>query len=190
MTAQQLHRLRLSLTALVMLAEFAHLAWEHSHGGVVSHHLLNRSDLPAISNWFGAILLPALTWFLTGRIQRRILLPSGGNGSAAMFPVGIIVGFLGSLILGVLLSVAFTNGHENVASYLFGSMLLAAVLLPVYRAECVLGFVLGMTFTFGAVLPTAIGSILAALSAVIHLIFRAILLRIRPKSNRVPSATA
>lgn len=190
MTVQQIRRLRFFFTALVMLAEFAHLAWEHSHGGVVSHHLLNRPDLPAISNWFGAILLPALTWFLTGRIQKRILLTFGGNGSAAMFPVGIIVGFLGSLILGVLLSVAFTNGYETVAGYLFGSMLLAAVLLPVYRAEYVLGFVLGMTFTFGAVLPTAIGSILAVLSAVIHLLFRAILVRIRPNSNRVPSATS
>lgn len=190
MSEQQLRRLRLHLTALVLLAELAHLAWEHFHGGVVSHHVLNRSDLPAISNWFGAILLPALTWFLTGRIQKRISFQSGGNESAAKLPVSVVVGFLGSLLFGGLLSIAFTNGYETVASYLFGSMLLAALLLPVYRAECVLGFVVGMTFTFGAVLPTAIGSMLAAVSAVVHLLVRTVLARIRTRSNRAPSATA
>jgi hypothetical protein len=43
----------------------------------------------------------------------------------------------------VLLSVAFTNHYDSVATYLFGAMLVLALLLPVYRAECVLGFVLG-----------------------------------------------
>jgi hypothetical protein len=42
-------------------------------------------------------------------------------------------------------------------------ILLIALFYPIYRAECLLGFVLGMTFTFGAVLPTGIGSILASI---------------------------
>lgn len=46
----------------------------------------------------------------------------------------------------------------------------AAVLLPAYRAECLLGFVLGMTFVFGAVIPTLIGSILVGLSALVQLL--------------------
>lgn len=190
MSEQQSRRLRLSLTALVLLAELAHLAWEHFHGGVVSHHVLNRADLPAISNWFGAILLPALTWFLTGRVQKRISSRISGSKSPATLPTSVVVGFLGSLLMGILLLVAFTNGYETVASGLFGGMLLAALLLPVYRAECLLGFVLGMTFTFGAVLPTAIGSILAALSAIVHLVVRAVLARIRSRPDRARSATA
>ena len=51
-------------------------------------------------------------------------------------------------------------------------MLLLALMLPVYRAECVLGFVLGMTFTFGAILPTVVASVIAAFSALVHLCVR------------------
>ena len=57
-------------------------------------------------------------------------------------------------------------------------MVLLALLLPVYRAECVLGFVLGMTLTFGAVLPTVFGSIIAAVSVVVHLYVRPVLMRL------------
>ena len=51
-------------------------------------------------------------------------------------------------------------------------MLLLALLLPVYRPECVLGFVLGMTFTFGAILPTVVASVIAAFSALVQLCVR------------------
>ena len=179
MNEQQLPRSRLYLTGLVMLAELAHLTWEHFNGGVHSHHILNRSDMPAISNWWGALLLPVLTWFLTGRIQKRIVLHSSGKETASKLPVSVVAGFVGSLLFGILLSVSFTNDYETVASYSFLGMFLLALLLPVYRGECVLGFILGMTFTFGAVLPTGIGSIIAAVSAVIHLLVRPVLVRLR-----------
>ncbi len=178
MSEQQLPRLRLYSTAVVALAELAHLAWEHFNGGVHSHHILNRSDLPAISNGWGALLLPALTWFLSGRIQRRVALHPGGTEAASQLPAGVIAGFIGSLLFGVLLAGSFTSGNETITSYLFLGMFLLALLLPVYRAECVLGFVLGMTFTFGAVLPTIVGSIIAAVSAVIHLYVRPALVRL------------
>ncbi|MEA0737090.1 hypothetical protein QYY77_13550 [Xanthomonas campestris pv. campestris] len=37
--------------------------------------------------------------------------------------------------------------------------------MPAYRAEYVFGFVLGMTFVFGAVLPTLFGLLVVAVSA-------------------------
>lgn len=172
MSERRLPRSRLYLTASVMLAELAHLTWEHFNGGVQSHHILNRSDMPAISNWLGILLLPALTWFLTGRIRRRIALRSGAKEAASTLPAGVIAGFVGSLLFGILLSISFTNNLETVASYLFLGMFLLALLLPVYRAECVLGFILGMAFVFGAVIPAVVGSVIAALSAVIHLCVR------------------
>jgi hypothetical protein len=172
MSEQQPPRLRLYLTSLVMLAELAHLTWEHFNGGVASHYILNRSDMPAISNWWGALLLPALTWFLTGRVQRRIALHSGAQEAASKPHVSVVAGFVGSLLFGILLSASFINGYETIASYLFLGMFLLALLMPVYRAECVLGFVLGMAFVFGAVIPTVVGSVIAAVSAVIHLYVR------------------
>ncbi|MDQ6769716.1 MAG: hypothetical protein M3Z54_06985 [Gemmatimonadota bacterium] len=184
MSEQQRPQLRLYLTGLVLLAEGAHLTWEHFHGGVVSHHILHRSDMPAISNWWGVLLLPALTWFLTGRIQKRLALDSAGKGTT------VVLGFVGSLLYGILLAVSFTNHFESIASYLFQGMLLLAILLPVYRAECVLGFVLGMAFTFGAVLPTVAGSIIGAVSAVMHLAIRPGLVRLWNSLKRKLSRSA
>lgn len=190
MSEQQPPRFRLYLTALVMLAELAHLTWEHFNGGVASHHFLNRSDMPAISNWWGALLLPVLTWFLTSRIRRRIALHSGGKEAASKLPMSVFAGFVGSLLFAILLSVSFTNDYETIASYLFLGMFLLALLLPVYRAECVLGFVLGMTFVFGAVLPIVIGFIIAAVSAAIHLYVRPLLARLWAWFKRTLSPSA
>ncbi|MBL8523441.1 MAG: hypothetical protein JNN20_07125 [Betaproteobacteria bacterium] len=153
----------------MFLLEFLHLAWEHTHGGIVSHHFLARADMPAISNAWGLILLPALTWFLAGRIQRRVALHSSSTAAKPEFPKSIVIGFVATLLFGAALSVAFVGGYKDITSYLFFGMLLSAVVLPVYRAECVLGFVLGMTLTFGAILPTIIGAIIATVSAALHL---------------------
>jgi hypothetical protein len=172
MNEQQRPRWRIYFTALVLLAEMAHLVWEHFHGGIVSHHFLARNDMPEFSNAWGLILLPALAWFLSGRVQKRIQKNAASQSSSTnekpTFPTSIIFGFLVALLFGALLSASFANGYKDLTSYLFFGMLLSAVVLPVYRAECVLGFVLGMTFTFGAVLPTIIGSVIAAVSAVLH----------------------
>ena len=164
--------LRLYLVESIALAELAHLTWEHFHGGIRSHHFLNSADMPAISNAWGALLLPLLTWFLSTYIQKRIALTSDAKDSSQKLPTSIVVGFLGALLFGILLSASFTNGYETITEYLFMGVLLLALLLPVYRAECVLGFVLGMTFTFGAILPTLVASVIAAFSAVVHLCVR------------------
>ena len=181
---------RLRLTGLVMLGELALLMWEHFNGGVVRHHILHRADMPAISNWWGLLLLPALTWFLIGRIQSRIALTSDGQEATSGLPVRVITGFVGSLVIGILLSVAFTLHYESAASNLFLGTLFLALVLPVYRAECVLGFVLGMNFTFGAVLPTIFGSIIGAGSAAIHLLLRPAVTRlldsVKPKRSPSP----
>ncbi len=167
-----LSRQRIYLTVLVLAAELLHLAWEYWHGGVQRHHFLQRADMPAISNWWGLLLLPALTWFLSGRAQKRIASYAIPEGTPSKATTSVIAGFVGALIVGIALSVAFTTGQNDIASALFQGMLLIALLLPVYRAECLLGFVLAMTFTFGAVLPTMIGTIVAAISLVALMLSR------------------
>ena len=177
MNDKPLLRWRVYLTALVFLAELAHLAWEHFHGGVVSHNILNRRDLPAISNAWGALLLPALAWFLSGFVQTRIASKSDANELTAKLPMSVVVGFVGALVFGAVLAGSFANDYKTATQYLFMSLFAIAVLVPVYRAECLLGFVLGMTFTFGAVLPTGIGSVFVALSAFAHLLVYPLLMQ-------------
>lgn len=165
---------RLALTAAALAFELAHLAWEHLHGGVVSHHLLANPDLPAISNWWGLLTIPALTYFLAGRIEQRM-----ANGVAR---ATIVPGVVAALVYGALLAVAFVSKFESI-DMVFFALFAVGLVVPIYRAQFVLGFVLGMTFTFGAVLPTIIACALAAYSALAHLIIRSLY---RLATNRRP----
>ena len=92
------------------------------------------------------------------------------ESSPVFWNLEVLTGAVGGLVFGALLSTAFVLRQEDLAFYVLLSIVLLAVLLPIYRAECVLGFVLAMTFVFGALLPTIIASILAAVSALLHLV--------------------
>lgn len=168
---RQARQLRIGLTLLVFVAELAHLAWEYFHGGIVSHHFLNRADMPAVSNLWGALLLPALSWVLSGIALRPLAerAPSGAR---------LAIGFFGPLLFAAALAASFVAGKQDISSLLLQAMLLLALVFRVYRAECVLGFILGMTVTFGAVLPAVIGSGIAALSAAVHLLLYPCVLRV------------
>ncbi len=49
-----------------------------------------------------------------------------------------------------------------------------ALVLPVYRVEYVFGFVVGMTYTFGGVLPVLVSIVFGSVSLVTRWIFRAV----------------
>ncbi|MCC6282828.1 MAG: hypothetical protein IT262_19645 [Saprospiraceae bacterium] len=176
---------RLYVTGVVTLAIWSLLAWNYFHGGVPSHHILARKDLPEISNWWGGLLLPVLTWFLLYRVQKRLLKNSDEKSLASTFHVHTLYGFAGALLFGILLSTFFTLGYSEIPGYMMMGLLILALFFPIYRAECILGFVIGMTFTFGAVLPTGIGSILALIGAVIHLGVRPVILYITSRLVRM-----
>jgi hypothetical protein len=175
MNEKILLKTRLYITALVTLAIWSLLAWNHYHGGVPSHNILAREDMPSISNWWGGVLLPLLTWFLLYRIQRRI--KSQDEKSDAKLPLNVVYGFAGALLFGVLLSTFYTLGYADIPGLMVNSIFIIALFFPIYRTECLLGFVIGMTFTFGAVLPTGIGSIFALIGAVLYLLVRPLLLK-------------
>ncbi len=167
-----LHR-RLYLTAVVLLAESLHLGWEFLNGGVRSHHLLARPDLPEFSNWWGILLLPALTWFAIGRVRKRV--SANGIGLEPRSTIAPVLGLASGIAVGVGLSLAFRLDYSSIASYIFFGTFALGLFLPIFRIECVLGFILGMTFTFGAVLPSIIGSLIAAVSAMSYFGVRPVL---------------
>ncbi len=163
MSNRESRRIQVFITTVATVYISTLLLWEHLHGGVVSHHILHRSDLPAISNWWGILLLPALTWFLAGRIGRR---------EAGPWSRVVIVRLIGSLLFGVVLSIAFLKGFEIITSLMPPGLLVLAFFIPLFKAEYVLGFVLSMTFTFGAILPTVFAAIVALLAYVIFRFIR------------------
>lgn len=126
--------------------------------------------MPAISNAWGGLALPCLTWFLLGRMQRRVV-PRGDAPDRRA--IAIAIGLVGALCFGVLLSIFFTRGDDRVTGAMFESLFLIALVVPIYRAEYLLGFVLGMAYTFGGVLPGVVGSVIALVAWVIHRCIRA-----------------
>lgn len=110
-------------------------------------------------------------WFLTVRRQQRIALITGGKEAISKQTLKVVAGFVVSLPFGILLSVSFIRGYCDVPLLLLLLMLVLvlAALVSLCRAECVMGFALGMTFTFGAALPIIVDSIIAAAFATLHL---------------------
>jgi hypothetical protein len=179
MSERSFRKLSTWLILTVSFLTVGHLLWQHFHGGVQSHHLLHRSDLPAMSNWWALVILPFLAWFATTRIRRRIDLESGDPPTSRTIPNGILTGFIGMLIASIAQSVSFEAGHENITMYVALGVLLIGLFLPIYRAECILGHVLGATFTFGAVIPLVGILVIASVSAFSNLCIRPLLARLR-----------
>jgi len=149
---------RLILVALALLAEALHLGWEALHGGILSHHLMQSANMPGISNAWGLLIVPALAAWAGGRLPRP--------GAAARGWLPVMLGFALPLplLLGTALSLAFQLKLQALTEAIFFGLLLLALLLPTHRPESLLGFVLGMSWTFGAVIPTLIGGVIAGLS--------------------------
>jgi hypothetical protein len=159
---------KLYFTLAISIAIWALLLWDHFHGGVPSHHLLHRADLPKISNWWSGLIIPALTLLLTYRIERRLIHSDDQKQSF----LNILYPFLFALIYGILISVFFLMGYSKITGYLFNGIVLLALFFPIYRAEYLLGFVIGITPTFGAFLSTVAGTILVIVGLLIYLFVR------------------
>lgn len=137
---------RLAVTGLVAAAEASHLAWEWSQGGVVSHHLLGDPALPALWNGWGLIVLPAIAWVASARLVR----PSGRGWHLQR---AAVLRLTGAMAAGIATAMAFAFGCGDVAGNLLLAITVSGVVVRAYRVEYLLGFVLGMAYTFGALIP-------------------------------------
>lgn len=171
MIKNPLLKTRLYITGVVILAIWLLLVWNYYHGGIPSHHILAREDMPSISNAWGALVLPVLTWFLLYRIEQR-LRGAWASAGGLLYPRDVVLGFTSALLFGIVMSMSFALDFAGVPRFMLSSIFVVALFLPIYRSEYLLGFVIGMTFTFGAILPTGIGSILVLIGAFMYLIVR------------------
>ncbi len=158
---------RIIFTGIVTLLTWAHVTWDYFHGGVPTHYLLHSADLPGFSNWWGVLIIPLLTWFLLVRIHRKT--------SAREVPPNIsnvIYRFLCALIFGILVSFFFAIGSD-VPEYMMMGLIIVSFFVPLYRTEHFLGFVLGMAYTFGTILPIIFGTIFLLLFVLTYKVLRA-----------------
>ncbi|MAD77441.1 MAG: hypothetical protein CML20_22170 [Rheinheimera sp.] len=165
---QSAYPLWLPLAALLLAG--IHLTYEQLSGGVQSHHLLNDATLPAISNWFELLTLPLLAAALGWYCQKQ----PAHLARWARVPRSILPGLFGAASYGAVLAISFSAGMLTLTSIIFFSLLLVALLFPVYRLQYICGFVMAMTFTFGGILPLLIAVPFALLSWILRSILAAV----------------
>jgi len=90
-----------------------------------------------------------------------------------------LAGFLCGLAYGAILAALFAAGNPLVDDAFFGLLALALV-VRLWHAEYLLGFVLAMSLVAGPVLPAMFGAVIALLSWVAHTAARALWRRLRP----------
>ncbi len=140
------------------------LTWQYFHDGVPSHHIMQRSDLPEISNWWGLVIIPALAWITLSKIQNRITAQGSLQKSVLIFLTG--------LALGISLAISFNNNYEPFLDNVLYIILGLSLVIPIFLSEFILGFVLAMTLTFGAILPTVFVLIISLVGFIIFRITR------------------
>ena len=106
-------------------------------------------------NWLGALILPFFTWFLLYRIQNRTNNPDSPEPLSK-----IVLRFLIAAAVAIGIAVCFTLGIE-IPSFILLSILGLGLFFPLYKSEFLLGWVLGSSFTFGAIIPMLMGSLFA-----------------------------
>ena len=168
MNENKFNAVRNGLFLAVMVFVVGHLAWEYFNGGVVTHHILARADLPGISNWWALVILPLLTLLSAVLVKKRIVDETVSESDPRALPKSVIFGFLGMLVVSIIQSVAFITGYSEVTKYLALGVFALALFLPLYRMECILGHVLGATFVFGPAIPFIGVVIFATLSLISH----------------------
>ncbi len=163
-----LKKIGIAFLIAVSVCMWALLTWEHYHGGVPSHSFMARKDMPSISNWWGALLLPLLTYFSLYRIQKRLNLTDGNSLVSSKQLQSILLLFGAGLLYAGAMAYCFETDRGNINGILFQGLFALALIFPLYRAEFFLGFVIGLTYTFGAILPTFIAAVFVALSYIAH----------------------
>lgn len=169
------------ITGIVTVLILCLLFWEHFHGGVASHHILQQQNLPAISNWWSALLLPVLTWLLIGRTEKRLSKQFSQVQQTNKLKSQVLRLFITGLGLGVVIATSFTYGYNTFLDNVPYIILLLSLIIPIFYAEFMLGFILGMTYTFGAILPTIFLLILAAIGILTYKFIRPVILMLTMK---------
>jgi len=143
------------------------LGWQYFNGGIPSHHILQQKDLPAISNGWGIIVLPLLSWMLLNRVEKRRAPVYQKKWFRAALPL-----LSAGLLIGVGIAVAFTNDYQPVLENVPYLFLLISCIIPIFYSEFILGFVIGMSYTFGVLLPTVFILVVALIGLVMYQFIR------------------
>jgi hypothetical protein len=158
--------------ALLAIGAFVYTAvftlWEYVNDGVATHHLFADKDLPGASNWWGLVSMPLLAWIVSALIKHRRSRTSESLQDLKEKDKRVFKRLLAALLFGITASILWELKLENVLQYFILLPILIAFFRPVHLPEYLLGFTLGMIYSFGGILPIFIGLILIILCFLVH----------------------
>jgi hypothetical protein len=154
-----------TIIAFVLMLGF--ILWEYFHGGVLSHHFFHNEDMPRVSNWWGLLSIPIVTWLSLSIIQKN----ENKTHQEKTLSKFEIYGFIGGLLFGIALTILFFN-ESVLSNYLLLLTFVLALFLPLYKPEFYLGFIISMIYEFGGALPVVIGLLLIAVYAIEYFVIR------------------
>ncbi len=150
------------LGAFVLTLSF--ILWEYFNGGVITHHLLARQDMPGMSNWWGLLTIPLLTLLVITLINRR----NKNENITVNNPKQTLRRFIAALVFGLIAGLLWEFGFANILQFYMLLPIVIAFFIPLYKPEYLLGFVLGMLFTFGGMLPILVGTVLLVICFLVY----------------------
>lgn len=163
-------RNKLHITVGVAALALLHILVEYINGGVVTHYLLADSSNPGISNWWGLLTLPLLTWAVLQTIEIRNAKTSTKDGADG--ELGLKKAYLaGGLCFGLSAALLWELGQEGILQYVILLPWVLSPFLRIYYPETTLGLVLGMTYTFGGVLPILFAAVIQAVGFLMYWVF-------------------
>lgn len=174
---------RIKVTVGTFILIFIFVLIEHYNGGVATHHLLARKDLPGISNWWGLLTVPLLAWAVSTLTILRKNKEVKSKQNLDEFNNKILKRFIAALLFGIVASMLWEFKLGNVLQYFILFPILIALFTPVHLPEFLLGFVLGMMYTFGGISPIIIGLVLLTICFLINKIKNFLKTLIISKSN-------
>lgn len=170
---------REKVTLGAFLITLLFILFEYSQGGVATHHLLAREDLPEISNWWGLLTVPLVTWIAFTIVKSREGKFDPESGKAGTWERIAYLRVLYGFIFGSIASILWVYGMDELLSTYILLPFLLSLFFRLYLPEYLVGFVVGMMYSFGGVLPIIVGLFLLFVSLVIHKIVRFIIKLLR-----------
>ena len=176
MNEKSFFKTSLYIAGIIVLVVSGLLFWDYFHGGVPSHHLLAKKNLPEVSNWWGIVTFPLATAILLYRIKKRMF--EKNDLISQQQSRNLIISFVGAFVYAAAIAVSFATGNSQISGILFPLIFAIALFIPIYKAEYILGFMVGLLYTFGGFLPVFISVILAAISYLLYQLLHRLMIKI------------
>jgi len=169
-------KIKIFITIVVTLLVWAHIAWDYFNGGIPTHYILHDANMPGIPNWWGGIALPIFTYIVTSLIRR-----GEGEDQQRLWKNVFLRGLAG-VLFSVCIAVFFMIGSP-ISDYMMLALFACGFLLPLYKPEYLLGYVLGAAFTFGAIIPIIAGPILLLILMIFYKLPRRVIKSLKSKKE-------